>query len=71
MQTFRMPELWEFAYVLLLACSLVGIAWWVANLQLRRKIEELWATCVLFAVTAIMYIGGLILYETIRGHYGA
>lgn len=66
MQTFRMPELWEFVYMFLLAVSMVGIALWMANLQFRKKIEEPWATCVLFAVTGVVFIGGLVLYEMLK-----
>ena len=63
MQTFRMPQLWEFAYMFLLALSLIGITWWVADLQLRKKIEEPWATYLHWAVSAVVFVSGLMLYE--------
>lgn len=66
MQTFRPLHFWEFVYAVALAGALVGVAVWVAGLQLKKKIEEPQATYLCCVVTLVVYVGGIMLYEILR-----
>lgn len=65
-----MLRFWEFVYAVALAGALVGVAVWVAGLQLRKKIREPQATYLCWAVSAAVYIGGVLLYEILRKKVG-
>ena len=61
-----MLQFWEFVYAVALAGALVGVAIWMAELQLQKKIKEPQATYLCWAVTLAVYVGGLMLYEMLR-----
>lgn len=65
-----MIRFWEFVYAVALAGGLVGVAVWVADLQLRKKIEEPQATYLCWAVSLAVYVGGIMLYEILRMKVG-
>ena len=61
-----MIRFWEFVYAVALAGALVGVAVWVAGLQLKKKIKEPQATHLCCAVTLVVYVSGLMIYEILR-----